>query len=212
MEEDDSEDINYAKELLNKYLDNETEIESKLFDDQRSEKYIEENFKNEINSFLSVALENIKTNARFQEKDKMFMIDRAYKQVLFYIRKTLDQFCRSSMSLDQLQDSSFRQRHYYPAKKFHSDREDTVKEANESNGETYGFPTQYYKMKIGTYADIAYKVWQKLAEDNVRTYNTEMKQAQLLKLRIPGTIVLCDESQDMDECQMNECIDEWMNE
>lgn len=181
----------------------ETEIESKLFDDQRFEKYVEENCKNEINSFLSVALENIKTNARFQEKDKMFMIDRAYKQALLYIRKTLDQFCRSAMSLPQLQDSSCRQRHYYPAKKFHSDREDTVKEANEPNGENYGFPTQYYKMKVGTYADIAYKVWQKLAEDNVRTYNTEMKQAQLLKLRIPGTIVLCDESQDMDECQMN---------
>lgn len=183
----------------------ETKIESKLYDDQQLEKYIEENFKNEINSFLSVALENIKTNPRFQEKDKMFMIDRAHTQVLFYIRKTLDQFCRSAMSLEQFQDSSFRQRNYYPATKFHSDHDDTVKEAtaNESNGENYGFPTQYYKMKVGTYADVAYKVWQQLAEDNVRTYNTEMKQAQLLKLRIPGTIVLCDESQDLDECQMN---------
>jgi hypothetical protein len=38
---------------------------------------------------------------------------------------------------------------------------------------------------------------------DIRTYDIEVKRAQLFQLEIPGTILLVDESQDMDGCQVD---------
>jgi len=83
-------------------------------------------------------------------------------------------------------------RDYYPAVLFH-----------QKDGAQLGFAPATYKPKIGFYAQQVVLLWKQVREDNISCYDFEMKLAQLLQLRIPGTLLLVDESQDMDACQID---------
>ena len=123
--------------------------------------------------------------------------ERAHEQVLFFIYKSLVLFTQSSMDIDTFEnDKKMFGRDYYPARLFHKDKK----------GEEYGFLPSVYNRPdmISFYSDQAAKCWRRIQDDDdIRTFDLDMKRVQLLKLRIPGTILLVDESQDMDACQID---------
>ena len=129
------------------------------------------------------------------EKSIAIRKEHAQTQVVFFVFKTLTQFCRKSVSLEffknarQLKYNEYK-RNYYPAVLFHNE---------EGNGPKAGFSSAYYSQRVGFYADIASELWDDLGHD--LTYDLEMKQAQLMELAVHGKIILVDECQDLDECQ-----------
>ena len=70
-----------------------------------------------------------------------------------------------------------------------------------------GFPSSIYGTlkKRSFYAEQAYEIWKYLRQKNVVTYDILVKRVQLMDVVIPCTVLLVDECQDMDGCQV-----EWM--
>ena len=68
-----------------------------------------------------------------------------------------------------------------------------------------GFPSEIYSLpeSYKFYADTCVKLWEYVLENEIRNYDTEMKKAQLMNLRIPSSVLLVDEWQDLDECQVD---------
>jgi superfamily I DNA/RNA helicase len=115
--------------------------------------------------------------------------ERAREQVEFFLFKTLQRFCQQETSREHF-ETLIRNRDYYPAKLFHDETQ-------------LGFEKAIYSRKIGFYADQACRLWDLVVKDNIHSHDFQMKRAQLLGLRIPGTLLLVDESQDMDGCQVS---------
>ena len=67
-----------------------------------------------------------------------------------------------------------------------------------------GFPPDpySYKYKYSFFADLCVDIWENCVKNGVRTFDTEIKKAQLYKLQIPCSVLLVDESQDLDEAQV----------
>ena len=66
-----------------------------------------------------------------------------------------------------------------------------------------GFPPGYaLPESYRFYADISVKLWEYVVQSNNRSYDIEMKKAQLNNLRIPCSVLLVDECQDLDGCQV----------
>jgi len=165
------------------------DMEAKLYTDEDIQSYIQANFGPEMDRFLQVARANI---MNFKKESQNSLLISAQRQVVFFIYKTLNQFCRSSESLEEFRDIHRRKRNYYPATVFHTSED----------SEKRGFPMSVYQNKVSFYADTAVQVWDSLEQNQKRSYDIEMKRAHLKALRIPGSILLVDESQDMDGCQV----------
>ena len=112
--------------------------------------------------------------------------------------KTFDNFTRRDMTLEALKDGSRKEwspRHYYP-----------VKEGFKEGGEAakLGFPPSIYSLEssYSFYADTSVEIWKHVIMNGIRTFNVEMKKAQLQNLRIPCSVLLVDECQDLDGCQV----------
>lgn len=67
-----------------------------------------------------------------------------------------------------------------------------------------GFPSAIYSVKssYSFYANTCVKLWEYVLKHNIRSYDIEMKKAQLKNLRIPCSVLLVDECQDLDGCQV----------
>lgn len=66
-----------------------------------------------------------------------------------------------------------------------------------------GFPPSYSsESSYSFFANLCVEIWAFVLNNNVRTFDIDMKKAQLRQLRIPSSVLLVDESQDMDECQV----------
>jgi len=180
-------------------MDPEPEQNSRIWDEGQLEKFIQSTCEGEINDFMVDARNEIdKRMANSTKpgttKTSSSMVESAERLVLFYICKSLTSFCQSADKLEQFKDSNNKRRIYYPARKFHERLGD---------GDKRGFPFDVYENKVGFYADMACRIWDEATTQGIRTYDLEMKRAQLLSLRIPGTLLLVDESQDMDGCQVD---------
>mmetsp|Transcript_12964 Transcript_12964/g.23839 ORF Transcript_12964/g.23839 Transcript_12964/m.23839 type:complete len:633 (+) Transcript_12964:102-2000(+) len=68
-----------------------------------------------------------------------------------------------------------------------------------------GFPPDTYshEKKYCFYANTCVKIWTYVVENQIRTFDIDLKKAQLQKLRIPCSVLLVDECQDLDECQVD---------
>uniref|UniRef100_A0A7S3QDK2 UvrD-like helicase ATP-binding domain-containing protein n=1 Tax=Chaetoceros debilis TaxID=122233 RepID=A0A7S3QDK2_9STRA len=108
--------------------------------------------------------------------------------------KNLSLFARSDWSLKKFRDPQTFSRIYFPAssKKFHKPG---------GIGDKCGFVG--YHTRTDWYANTAAALWQMLDDKQIRTFDLEMKRAQLLGLQVPGTCILVDESQDCDACQIS---------
>lgn len=116
--------------------------------------------------------------------------ERAREQVEFFLFKTLKQFCQQETSREQFGRADFTKRNYYRAQLFHQETQ-------------LGFEKAIYTRKLSFYANQACCMWDLAVKDKILSHDFQMKQAQLLGLRIPGTLLLVDESQDMDGCQVS---------
>ena len=67
-----------------------------------------------------------------------------------------------------------------------------------------GFPPAIYfpRSSYEFFADTCVEIWDYVMTHGIRTYDIDMKNAQLKKLKIPCSVLLVDESQDLDQCQV----------
>jgi superfamily I DNA/RNA helicase len=190
-----------ATVLLQKYIkdssDDSLGARSKLWSDRDVKRWISNTCRNEIDSFLGPCLAEIGRTSKDHSVRRGREI-RCRDQVEFFIYKSLDHFCQSDWTLATYKSGQPFSRDYYPAKLFHGPK-------GKGKDKAYGFPPRFYdrKDKIGFYADQAARLWKMVLAEDFRSFNFEMKRAQLLKLQVPGSILLVDESQDMDSCQVD---------
>jgi superfamily I DNA/RNA helicase len=164
--------------------------------------HIETVLGDDIEAFLqpcyrTIELRRMSINGSAEQKDKKIREQKqnAKEQVVFYLFKTLQQLCRKSYGVEELLNPTSWERVYYPAKKYHNERN--------GSGEHAGFSCTAYRRKEGCYAEMIHKFWQYLEQEQLRTFDVEMKRAQLSRIQIPGTMLLVDECQDMDGCQID---------
>ena len=124
---------------------------------------------------------------------------RALQQVVYFIWKTfMNCFAYKKTSVEDFNNKSNDWRHFYTVKcGWHS--------AGEKGEKEFGFPSQEYgdKAVFSFYADMACKIWSFAESQDLRSHDIEMKRAQLNKRRIRGSILLVDESQDLDGAQID---------
>jgi len=115
----------------------------------------------------------------------------ALRQVLFFIEKSLAHFCQRKWNEIEYKNPKTFGRFYFPAKQFH-------------RGGKMGFdPYHYSTSKIEFYVNEALRLWRLAGDQKIITFNFLVKRAQLERLPVPGAMLLLDESQDMDECQVD---------
>jgi superfamily I DNA/RNA helicase len=180
----------------------EEEVENKVIGEEELKDEIQKLSQREIRDFLGPCFREISRMARDasgnsnpQNRSRQIqssMESFAEKQIVFFLYKTLVQFCHSHDSLEMFCVRTRWRRNYYPAEKYH----------REGMGKAAGFSPLIYGTPEGLawYADQANRLWKMLGK--VRNCDLEMKRAQLMKLEIPGTLILVDECQDMDACQV----------
>jgi superfamily I DNA/RNA helicase len=190
------------RQMKNNSESNKSSSPPRMWSDKKLKKWIADVCGDEMDRFLTQCYLELQRRANSsgssstQENKLQSQKERAFEQVLFFIYKSLVLFTQSSMDIAKFQDDKKAfGRDYYPAKIFHKNK-----------GEDYGFLPAVYNQqdKISFYSDQAAKCWRLIDEnDDIRTFDLDMKRVQLLKLRVPGTILLVDESQDMDACQID---------
>ena len=169
--------------------DEEREI---MFED-KFRKLIAEVCGESIQSYLAEAYRHIKKMDKLSGRK----MKRMYDQVIFWIAKSFNSFCIKNMSLEKLKDERNKWRHYFPLTKNIFRKGDIA--------EKLGFPLDSYSTESSYrfYADQCIVLWEHIIDNGIRTFDTEMKRAQLNGVRIPGSVLLVDECQDLDECQVD---------
>ena len=122
------------------------------------------------------------------------MILTAKAQVLFYIRKTLDNFCRNRfMSMEEFLKGEYNTT-YYPATLWHQRAPGVKREAPD------GIPKDCEDF----YTTCAKEIWETLMTDGkLVTFDSVVKRVQLNKYYMDCTALLVDESQDLDAAQID---------
>ena len=71
--------------------------------------------------------------------------------------------------------------------------------------ERLGFPSLIYSFEKSYkfYADTSVEIWDFVLKNGIRSYDIGVKRAQLKQVRIPGSVLLVDECQDLDACQVD---------
>mmetsp|Transcript_5128 Transcript_5128/g.10731 ORF Transcript_5128/g.10731 Transcript_5128/m.10731 type:complete len:1082 (-) Transcript_5128:667-3912(-) len=180
--------------------DHDEDQDTRLLSDEALVKLFREEFDDEIGRYLAPAIRHIHDTV---EPKKRKARERTLReQVLFYLKKTFRYFCTSKMSLETFREEednplwSWSPRHYFP-----------VTKDFQLNGkaEKLGFPSSIYSSRKSYrfYADLCAQFWDLVDERGVRTFDIMMKKAQLKGIRIPCTVLLVDECQDLDACQVD---------
>mmetsp|Transcript_18431 Transcript_18431/g.31190 ORF Transcript_18431/g.31190 Transcript_18431/m.31190 type:complete len:1010 (+) Transcript_18431:1561-4590(+) len=183
-----------SKQSLESELDQEREI---MFED-KFRKLIAEVCNDSIESYLSQAYHHIEQMDKSNEKGrKMRKMKKAYDQVIFWLAKSFNSFCIKEMTLEELKDEKNAFRHYYPFKA-------SIFKPGEV-ADKLGFPLALYSSERSYkfYADQCVVLWEHIVNNGIRTFDTEIKRAQLNEVRIPGSVLLVDECQDLDACQVD---------
>jgi hypothetical protein len=189
-----------AMRLLSDEPLDEQEIEDKrILDDIKLKKVIEENWGDAIDSYLKKAMEHVESSTSSKDAHKLDGKLRLLREKLRnYLLKTFENFTRRDMTLEALQDGSRKEwspRHYYPVKVGFKEGGEAAK---------LGFPPSIYSIEssYSFYADTSVEIWKHVIKNGIRSFNIIMKMAQLQNLRIPSSVLLVDECQDLDGCQV----------
>ena len=174
----------------------EADFERGLMLEGRFRKLIEDVCEESIEIYLSNAYRNIMQSAKDKKEIKRKK-KKAYDQVVFWLEKSFNCFCIKDISLEQLKDEKNSFRHYYPLQKY------AFKPGEIAS--RLGFPLSVYssEQSYKFFADQCVVLWNYVIENGIRTFDTEMKRAQLNQVRIPGSALLVDECQDLDACQVD---------
>ena len=116
-----------------------------------------------------------------------------------FIFKSLVHFCQKPWSLEEYLCGNPFGRDYFPAVLFHY-------KGRDRKGEKRGFLSAVYnEEKISFYTKQVGVLWERFERLGVRSHSIDMKRVQLLNLFVDADMLLVDESQDMDACQID-CI------
>ena len=180
--------------LSNLPLESELDEERGIMFEDKFRKLIEEVCSDSIEKYLRAAYAHIQATTKSNEAGRKMM--KAHDQVIFWLAKSFNSFCINKNSLEQLQDEKNTFRHYYPLKV------SAFKPGEKA--EKLGFPLASYsnEQSYKFYADQCVVLWEHVIKNGIRTFDTEMKRAQLNEVRIPGSVLLVDECQDLDACQV----------
>jgi superfamily I DNA/RNA helicase len=182
-----------AMSLLAKHRSETETPEGQLMNEENLQKEILRISQRDIDNFLADCFREIDKKTRSCRARQESMRENAERQVVFFLFKTLKQFCQSDISEEDWHDPALdRKRNYYPATLYHRVGGD---------GEKSGFLPVHYSNRVRFYAEQACKLWTLMKD--IKSYDFEMKRAQLLGIQIPGTALLVDECQDMDGCQVD---------
>ncbi|GKY96376.1 hypothetical protein MPSEU_000597200 [Mayamaea pseudoterrestris] len=194
-----------AHMLIANDLKNESDEALVQWDEKRLKRYISEVCASDIDNFIDRGCRAfiMKTYPVAQHKEAL---NRARNQVETFIFKSLQHFCQSAWSLPEyltgvsaLTGQEIFGRDYYPAALFHAGS----KCKNDEERRHMIFPIHIYANMVDFYAQQAHKLFVTAMEQKLFTFDLCMKQAQLSQFQIPGSIILLDESQDLDGCQVD---------
>lgn len=186
-----------AMRILSKHaLENQLDEERGIMFEDKFRKLINEVCGKSIDNYLEKAYDHI-TLMDINKTNVGRKMRKMYDQVLYWIAKSFNSFCIKDMSLEDLKDESNVMRHYYPLK-VSIFRPGKI-------AEKLGFPLASYSdvQSYKFYADQCIVLWEYIVDNGIRTFDVEMKRAQLAGVRIPGSVLLVDECQDLDECQVD---------
>jgi superfamily I DNA/RNA helicase len=168
----------------------DSETQQPILEEKEVKSWIVKESQGRIDEFLQDCFLEIDCR-RSDRSKKEEAKERAREQVEFFLFKTLKQFCQQDTSRERFGVRvNNRSRDYYKARLFHEETQ-------------LGFEKAIYSRKLSFYANQACRLWDLVVKDNIVSQDFQMKRAQLLGLRIPGTLLLVDESQDMDGCQVS---------
>ncbi|KAL7546573.1 hypothetical protein ACHAWF_009905 [Thalassiosira exigua] len=173
----------------------EEEEDRRIMNDVAFQNVIRECWGKAIEGHNQTAVEHLRSRAKedevasgkLAEKERML-----FEKSLFYLSKSFVMFCKSERSVEEQKDGP--RRHYYPV---------TFEFKEGGPAAKLGFPSSHYS-KPSTYsffADTVAEIWDYVLRQGIHTFDTIIKRAQLMMLRIPCTVLLVDESQDLDKCQ-----------
>ena len=171
---------------------------SPLWDERRVKTWIREQCKDPIERFLGTCYRCLQE--KYGGTDRLeWAQSRARRQVEHYIYKTLTvMLCQRASPLEvfdrRCDEDCTGDRDYYPAVVFHK---------SDGKGPKWGFNPGFYYPRVKFYAEMAVMLFRKALEQDIFTFDFYLKRAQLQGKIIPGSIVLLDESQDMDGCQID---------
>jgi predicted ribonuclease YlaK len=175
----------HSQAFLCRNVNNE---ETKILDEKDLEHVIRERLDQEIETFLT-------PRARIPLKEDKKGLKRAYHQIVVFIRKNLESFLQSTsqtMSRDNL---------YYPAKKYHLRKDEYAKV-----GRVPAMVSRDLEAVKQFYFKANHKLWtiltSKTAIPRVCTYDSVLKEAQMENDYIDCEVLLVDESQDLNACQL----------
>lgn len=177
-----------AMRLLYNEMPCDEEVEDKrLLDDIQLKKVIADKWNDAIEEYLRLAADDARRTGR--------NVRLLYEKTVHYLFKTLENFTRNNTSLETLKDKMKWSRHYYPV---------TLEFRENDAAAKLGFPPHIYSLEssYSFFADTCVEIWDYIVMNGIRSYNIEMKKAQLQNLRIPCTVLLVDECQDLDGCQV----------
>ena len=182
--------------LSNQPVENEPNEMGNLVHDDKFRKLIEKVCGRSIDNYLHRAYEHMRAVSKTKKEESRKM-KKAYDQCLFWLAKSFNSFCIKDMSLEKLKDETNAFRHYYPLK-ISAFRPGKV-------ADKLGFPLAFYssEQSYKFFADQCVVLWEYITKNGIRTFDTEMKRAQLNGVRIPGSVLLVDECQDLDACQVD---------
>jgi len=163
-------------------------------DDHHCNKLVLEICESDIHNFLGQVYECIELRHRGDPTKIRANKHRCVQKVIYFIRKTFTKYCQSNKANVP---------EYYPVKKFFEHCQVT-KSSNkpETQASKMGFPP-VYKTRMTFFVEEATRLFDYCREHNITSHDIRMKKAQLAKLKIPCTVLLVDECQDMDECQLD---------
>ncbi|KAL7464606.1 hypothetical protein ACHAXS_004946 [Conticribra weissflogii] len=180
-----------AMRVLMEDEDYDEDQDKGLLSEEALVKLFREEFHDEIERYLAPAIRHIHDTVEPTKTKSRVRTLR--EQVLFYLKKTFRHFCTSKMSLE-----TFREEENNPQ---------WITKDFQKNGkaEKLGFPSTIYSSKESYrfYADLCAQFWDLVNLRGVRTFDILMKNAQLKGIRIPCTVLLVDECQDLDACQVD---------
>jgi superfamily I DNA/RNA helicase len=194
-----------AKRELNSNRKNDDEASSSsspIWTDKKIKAWISHECHQDVEDFLRSCERELSKRSRGRETTSNRR--RAKEQVEFYLYKSLVHFCQSSWTYQEYTTGNYQSGprrgnsifgvEYYPITLFHKQGGD---------GEGLGFLPRDYFQNVPFYRHQAARLWACIVKDDIPCFDFEMKRAQLEHLRIPGTLLLVDESQDMDACQID---------
>jgi len=182
-------------------VDEEGEAEGrKLLQQTEFQNFITEHWSKAIDEYVQPAIKHIETLTHDNKRKLDGKVRLIYEKASFLLFKTFENFTRKKMTYEAFKDEKEWGRHYYPVI---CKKSGVFQEGGQAA--KLGFPPNIYSSEssYSFYANVCVDIWAYVVRHGIRTFDIVMKRAQLKQLRIPCSVLLVDECQDLDECQVD---------